>query len=197
MRFHLHHSCVSLSVEVHLDIDDIMKRIIILLFVLLPLTFLAANDNLFPETLTNETDSMIIDLAVDSIVDTVTVSYPFILDEMPHVVFYHDPAVTNLLRERSVGHEGGQYEAKGFRVQVYASNDSGVARNEALKLYEEMSSKVDVTVHIVSDPPFWKVRLGDFLTREDALQYKQVINQIFPELSGSTYVVPDEVIVNH
>jgi hypothetical protein len=60
-----------------------------------------------------------------------------------------------------------------------------------------MSSKVDVTVHVVSDPPFWKVRLGDFLTREDALQYKQVVNQIFPELSGSTYVVPDEVIVNH
>ena len=193
MRFHLHHSCVSLLVEVHLDIDDIMKRIIILLFALLPLTFLAANDNLFSETITNETDSMVIDLAVDSIVDTVTVSYPFILDEMPHVVFYHDPAVTNLLRERSVGHEGGQYEAKGFRVQVYASNKPIVAKNEAHTLYEQLLQQVTQPVYVISEPPFWKVRLGNFYTRDEAQEYKLLINQLYPELRGSTYVVPDKV----
>lgn len=193
MRFHLLRSCESLSVEVHLDIDKDMKRIIGLLFTFLPLTYVTATDNLLDNTLL---DTTIVE-SVDSIGDTIAVSYPFILDEMPHVVFVHDPAITNLVKEKSVGQEHGQYQTRGYRVQVYASNESGAARNEAKKLYDELSPKVDVTVHVLSEPPFWKVRLGDFLTREEALQYKQIINQQFPNLQGSTYVVSDEVIVNN
>jgi hypothetical protein len=54
-----------------------------------------------------------------------------------------------------------------------------------------------MAVYVISEPPFWKVRLGDFLTREEAIEYKNQLNILFPHLQGSTYVVPDQVIVNN
>jgi hypothetical protein len=50
-------------------------------------------------------------------------------------------------------------------------------------------------VYTLSEPPFWKVRIGNFETREEANHYKTVLLQLFPELVGSTYVVPDKIIL--
>jgi hypothetical protein len=128
-------------------------------------------------------------------VDTTTVQPNFILDDMPNAAFHQDEAITNLIKDRSVGFQRGQYQKSGFRVQVYASNEPQVARTTALRLKEELSSVVAVAVYELSDPPFWKVRLGDFLTREDALAYKEELIKLLPELQSSTYVVPDKVTV--
>ena len=49
----------------------------------------------------------------------------------------------------------------------------------------------------MTEPPFWKVRLGDFLTREEANAFKLQVVKFFPELQGSTYIVPDLVTVNN
>jgi hypothetical protein len=161
-----------------------MKRFYCLLIVLLSVAIVKADDHLQVESLHEE-----------SVADSLAPN--FILDDMPHAEFHQDAAVTNLLKDRSVGYQRGQYQKSGFRVQVYTSNDSRVAKNEALDLYEKLSTKVDVTVYVTSDPPFWKVRLGDFTTRDEAIRYKQIINEQFPELYDSTYVVPDTVTVSN
>ncbi len=161
-----------------------MKKLISICIALLPLVGTMANDNLFA-------DSTLVDsVAVDTLP-------AFILDDMTNAVVYQNVAITNLIKDRSAGHQRGQYQKSGFRVQVYSSNDSRVAKNEALDLYDRLVNKVDVSVYVTSDPPFWKVRLGDFETREEALNYKQLINQQFPELQVSTYVVPDTVTVSN
>ena len=123
--------------------------------------------------------------------------HTFILDAMPNAVVHQDSAITLLLEDKSYNRQRGQRQVSGFRVQVYASNTPQVAKNEALDLHETLSSQVSMAVYVISEPPFWKVRLGDFLTREEAIEYKNQLNVLFPHLQGSTYVVPDQVTVNN
>ena len=123
--------------------------------------------------------------------------HTFILDDMPNAIVHQDSAITLLLEDKSYNRQRGQHQVSGFRVQVYASNTPQVAKNEALDLYETISSQVNMPVYVISEPPFWKVRLGDFLTREEAVEYKNQLNVLFPHLQGSTYVVPDQVTVNN
>ena len=123
--------------------------------------------------------------------------HTFILDAMPNVVVHQDSTITLLLEDKSYNRQRGQRQVSGFRVQVYASNTPQVAKNEALDLHETLSSQVSMAVYVISEPPFWKVRLGDFLTREEAIDYKNQLNILFPHLQGSTYVVPDQVTVNN
>lgn len=123
--------------------------------------------------------------------------HTFILDAMPNAIVHQDSAITLLLEDKSYNRQRGQRQVSGFRVQVYASNTPQVAKNEALDLHETLSSQVSMAVYVISEPPFWKVRLGDFLTREEAIEYKNQLNVLFPHLQGSTYVVPDQVTVNN
>ena len=145
-------------------------------------------------------DSLVVDsLEIKSIVaDSVTeLSHPFILDAMPNAKVYQDSAIRLLLEDKSYNRKRGEYQVNGFRVQVYSSNEPQVAKNEALELSELLSSQLHIGVYVNSEPPFWKVRLGDFLTREEANEFKLQVIKLFPELQGSTYIVPDLVTVNN
>jgi hypothetical protein len=99
------------------------------------------------------------------------------------------------LIDKYLGIERQQQEVKGFRVQVYASNQQQIAKNESILLQQEMEKKLSDPVYVISEPPFWKVRVGNFLTRDEANQHKESILELFPELQNSTYVVPDKIII--
>lgn len=114
---------------------------------------------------------------------------------MEHAVVHQDSAITRLMRDKRLGVQRGQQEADGFRLQVYASNAQQTAKNEALLLQQRLENKIDMPVYALSEPPFWKVRIGNFRTREDANAYKEVFLQYFPDLQGGTYVVPDKIIL--
>ena len=194
MRFLLHRSCESSWVVVRLNINMlIMNRLIYLLCFAFSTLYLTAQELLV-------VDSLVVDsVEVDNIVvDSVEAPlHPFILDAMPNAKVYQDSAITLLLEDKSYNRKRGEYQVSGFRVQVYSSNEPQVAKNEALELSELLSSQLHVGVYVNSEPPFWKVRLGDFLTREEANEYKLQVVKIFPELQGSTYIVPDLVTVNN
>jgi len=54
----------------------------------------------------------------------------------------------------------------GFRVQLYATKDY----YEAVTRREEASERFDEVVHMDFDPPYYKIRVGDFTQRNDAEQ---------------------------
>ena len=171
----------------------IMSRLIYLLCFVLSTLCVTAQEVLL-------VDSLVVDsLEIESIVaDSVTeLSHPFILDAMPNAKVYQDSAIRLLLEDKSYNRKRGEYQVNGFRVQVYSSNEPQVAKNEALELSELLSSQLHTGVYVNSEPPFWKVRLGDFLTREEANEFKLQVIKLFPELQGSTYIVPDLVTVNN
>jgi hypothetical protein len=125
------------------------------------------------------------------ILDEVTL----ITEQMSYAVVYQDSLVTQLMRDKRTGYMRGEHLVDGFRVQVYASNSQQVAKREAAELQQLIENQIDVPVYTLSEPPFWKVRIGNFQTREEANEYKTVFLQLFPEMIGSTYVVPDKIIV--
>lgn len=147
-----------------------MKRIAIILFVVLAAMQLRANDSLR------------------------IAMRPNLLDSMPGVEVLQDSAVGALLHAAMQG-DLELVEIDGYRVQIYSSNRQQVAKSEALELEAKIKDKLDQTVYVLYMPPFWKVRIGDFRTYEEAKEYKKLFVEQFPSIMGDTYIVRDKIQV--
>ncbi len=64
-------------------------------------------------------------------------------------------------------------QVDGFRVQVYATKDIERATLEK-KQAEFQFLEDSVAVYIEFDSPMYKVRVGDFVNRDDAVRFKQI-----------------------
>lgn len=117
-----------------------------------------------------------------------------ILSDMPNVHVIQDSAITRLMHDKREGIVHGQIETTGWRVQVYSSNNQRVSKSEAESLAEQLNNQLDDPVYVVSQPPFWKVRVGNFLTKEEAMTALNELLIMFPNYRGVAYVVKDEHI---
>jgi hypothetical protein len=127
--------------------------------------------------------------------DTLQVaSNPNLLDSMSGVEVLQDSAVGVLLDAAMTGRLE-LVEIDGYRVQIYSSNRQQAAKTEALDLESQIKDKVNQTVYVLYLPPFWKVRLGDFRTYEEAREYKKIFVQQYPDMMGDTYIVRDKIQV--
>ena len=120
--------------------------------------------------------------------------YPQILTDMSNARVIQDSSVTMLMQDKIAGIVRGETEMPGWRVQVYSSNTPVLAKNEAMALESRLKDAIDQPVYIVSTPPFIKVRIGDFVTQEEAQTYKELFIQQFPDMISDTYIVRDEHI---
>jgi hypothetical protein len=115
-------------------------------------------------------------------------------DSIPGVKVIQDSTVAVLLNAAINGRQ--EYvEVDGFGVQVYSSNQQQTDKGEALDLDEKMKEKIDQAVYVQYLTPFWKVRIGDFRTYNEAKEYKKQLVTQFPDLMGDTYIVRDKIQV--
>ena len=119
---------------------------------------------------------------------------PNLLDSMKGVEVVQDSMLARLLEVAMFG-QRELIEIDGYRVQVYSSNQQQTAKAEALNLETTLKHKVTQTIYVTYLPPFWKVRIGDFRTYEEAREYKRTFVQYFPNLMGDTYIVRDKIKV--
>lgn len=88
------------------------------------------------------------------------------------VNIHQDAYITSLIGLRYVGNTasaGKTLKARGFRVQVYAGNNSRVARNEATAVANKVKQEFpDMPVYTYFQPPRWLCRIGDFKSIEEA-----------------------------
>lgn len=131
----------------------------------------------------------------DSVVVEDTLQVVLLTDVMENAIVHQDSTIRQLMIDKQMGIQRGKVEVDGFRVQVYSSNQQKTAKNEALLLQQKLEKSVNKTIYTISEPPFWKVRLGDFQTREEAVVYKNELIVQFPELQSSAYIVPDKIII--
>ncbi len=117
-----------------------------------------------------------------------------ITDSMPNVTVIQDSLITQLLYQCAQDSARNE-EVAGYRVQIYSSNRQQGAKNEAIGLEQSISKQIDIPIYVQYVPPFWKVRLGDFATYEEANEFKRLFITDHPELTGDTYVVRDQVKV--
>ena len=170
-----------------------MNKLLLILPTLLLPAILMANEVV-------DSDTIAIEQAVDTIVadtaqsETDSLQKPYILDDMPLVRVHQDSLIEALLKEKVYG-ISEMIEMDGFRVQIFSSNRQQTAKEEALTLEKKMTDALSTAVYVTYISPFWKVRLGNFRTYEEANAFKvQLITQ-FPELQGDTYIVRDKVQV--
>lgn len=160
-----------------------MKRVIVIFCVLIAAVQMWSED-----TIAAAVDTTAVDTAV------VAVVRPNLLDEMKGVEVLQDSTVGVLL-DLAIHGKRELVEIDGFRVQVYSSNQQQAAKMEALELEAKLKEKVTHTIYVQYLPPFWKVRVGDFRTYEEARDYKKLFVKMFPNMMGDTYIVRDKIQV--
>ena len=171
-----------------------MKKQLLILMALLP-AMLWANDSISNIEAENISVSQLLETAVDtSLIEADSLRKPYILDDMPLVVVHQAPMIEALLKEKIYG-QCELEEIDGFRVQIFSSNRQQTAKEEALTLEKRMTESVSVAVYVAYLAPFWKVRLGNFRTYEEANAFKTQLITQHPELQGDTYIVRDKIQV--
>lgn len=105
------------------------------------------------------------------------------------VTVHQDARITSLLgviHKPSTEGESKTIKARGYRVQVYAGNNSRVARNEANQMAEKVKQEFpDLPVYAYFQPPRWLCRVGDFRSIEeaDAAMRRLKATGVFKEVS--------------
>ena len=84
--------------------------------------------------------------------------------------------------------------SNGFRVQVFSSNTQRTAKSDAFRIEKQIQDQFpDVAVYVNYTSPFWKVRVGDFTSNEDAQNLRNQIISAFPNLRTETYIVKEQI----
>ena len=117
-----------------------------------------------------------------------------VFDSLPGLQLIQDSTVAVLLEE-AVNGKRELVEIEGYRVQIYSSNQQQTAKAEALELEARLKDKVNQTIYVQYLPPFWKVRLGDFRSYDDAREYKKIFVEQYPAMMGDTYIVRNKIQV--
>ena len=133
---------------------------------------------------------------IDSIATQDTIlPTPAIMSDMSYATIIQDSSITVMMQYKIANLVQGQQEGKGWRVQIYSSNASLSAKSDAIALEKQISPLISMPVYVLYTPPFWKVRIGNFRTQEEAIKYKNEFVQQFPDMLSKTYVVRDEHIL--
>jgi len=130
-------------------------------------------------------------VAVDTLIDKkTTVEIPKISNKKGKVNVQSEPLLSKVIDYRKNWLDSVN-TGLGFRVQIYAAsgpNSKSLAREKRnqFKMYYE-----HVNAYIVSNMPYFKVRVGDFSSRMQALGFLEEIKHRYPQ----SFVVSDEVVL--
>lgn len=116
-------------------------------------------------------------------------------DKQKGVIIINQPnEIENLIKEKTqyAFSHSSKNLVQGYRVQVYSSNASSEAKANAIK--ENINNKYpDLSVYVTYNSPFWKVKVGDCKTNEEALELRILIKKEFPEYQRELFIIRDKV----
>lgn len=116
------------------------------------------------------------------------------------VTIHQETAIRQMVGRRLSGDkveknaEQSFLKVDGFRAQVFSGNDQRKSKEEAARK-EQMVKELfpDVPTYVKYAAPFWRLRVGDFSSREEALQMQRQLMEAFPAFAKEMYIVKDEV----
>jgi len=105
------------------------------------------------------------------------------------VTVHQDPRLIEIMAARSVENKkkGDKdfVQTSGFKVQIYSSNAPRISKDEAFRLEAEVKDKFpDVGTYISFSAPFWRVRVGDCKTQQEANTLMEALKKEFQALEG-------------
>jgi hypothetical protein len=110
------------------------------------------------------------------------------------VVVHKDPRIELLVKKQIEINEfttrNARRSAPGYRIQVVSTNDRNKAFTAKSTIYQQFP---ELKAYLLYQSPFYKLKVGNFLKREDAEEYITAIKQYFP---SGVYIVRDVIEVN-
>jgi hypothetical protein len=79
----------------------------------------------------------------------------------------------------------GNVTMPGFRLQVLNSSDRNLVYKTKAMLYQRFPGN---GVYVVSQAPFFKLRFGNFTSKQEADKYKKILGPMFPT---GIYIISD------
>ncbi len=100
-------------------------------------------------------------------------------DTLGRIVYHESEALASILR-KNIAVNIVETKYRGYRIQIFSV--SGVnSKDKANKAKAELLMDYDdIQVYIVYNEPYFKVRVGDFLTKLEALSYLQKLQKDYP-----------------
>lgn len=106
---------------------------------------------------------------------------------MAKVKVYADPMITDVVLKMNT--DPTATLSRGWSVQVFSDNSQD-AKDEAFKIENKIKEKLPYEyVRAERKAPFWKVRVGQFSSVEEARELRTLLLEQFPELKGGIYIV--------
>lgn len=118
------------------------------------------------------------------------------------VMVFEDNAIKGVLGRsmtpsRTVysGSAGEQYvKMRGFKIQAFSGNNQRTSKNEASSKQQLINQAYPEHETVVTfDSPFWRLRVGNFRSRDEANEVLNQMKTTFPAFGKEMYVVVDEV----
>ncbi len=84
----------------------------------------------------------------------------------------------------------------GYRIQVFSDNNSRTAKGEARNRAHNISSQFPgYQTYVVYNSPFWRLRVGNFKSADEANAVADELKSAFPQYAKEIRVVRDRITV--
>lgn len=107
------------------------------------------------------------------------------------VIVHKDPRIDLLIKKQIQINEettrNSRRSGPGFRIQVMSTTDRTKAIAAKTKIYQ---SYPELKPYILYQSPYYRLKVGNFKTREEAGEYLPGLSRDFP---GTTFIVKDTI----
>jgi len=109
------------------------------------------------------------------------------------VTVHKDPRIDQLIKKQMQINEETTRDSRrnipGFRIQVISTTDRSKVFSAKTQVYEDFP---ELKPYLVYMPPYYKLRVGNFKTQEEAEDYQKRLAKLFPT---GLYVIHDIIEV--
>ena len=109
------------------------------------------------------------------------------------IVVHKDARIDQLIhRQMEINEEttrDSRRSMPGFRIQVISSTDRNKVFAAKTKIYQQFP---DLKPYLLYQPPYYKLRVGNFKTQPEAEEFEKQLSSLFP---NGLYVIRDTIEV--
>lgn len=96
--------------------------------------------------------------------------------------------------EGNVAKTGRKVKARGYRIQVYWGGTLRVDQQKAIAAGEKISTLFpELQTYTTFESPHWRCRVGDFITRKEALEYLNKMHEM--NMATDAMIVRSDIIL--
>ena len=134
--------------------------------------------------------------AQDSIVDALMRNVP----GRGTVTIHQSPAIRQMIgrpmdSDRTEEVNGRKYlVSAGYRIQIFSGNNQRSSKDEAFGKEQQIKNQFsDVPTYVSYTAPFWRLRVGDYLSYEEAFRMMQKLVGAFPSFRKEMFITKEEI----